>query len=61
MDKIIVIIGVFCAIGIVILLSIEDMSGNVKLPIVVPLVLIAGYGLTRIQPKETKSGKDTGK
>jgi hypothetical protein len=61
MDKIIAIIGVFCAIGIVILLSIEDMSGNVKLPIVVPLVLIAGYSLTRIQPKETKSGKDKGK
>jgi hypothetical protein len=61
MDKIIAIIGVFCAIGIVILLSIEDMSGNIKLPIVVPLVLIAGYSLTRIQPKETKSGKDKGK
>ena len=54
-------IGVFCAVGIIILLSIEDMSGNVKLPIVALLVLIAAYSLTRIQPKETKSGKDTGK
>lgn len=61
MDKIIAIIGVFCAIGIVILLSIEDMSGNVKLPIVVPLVLIAVYSMARIQPKESKSGKGTGK
>jgi hypothetical protein len=61
MDKIIAIIGVASALGIVILLSIEDMSGNVKLPIVALLVLIAGYSLTKTQSKETKSGKDTGK
>ena len=61
MDKIIAIIGVLCSFGIVTLLSIEDMSNNVKLPIVALFMLIAGYSLTRIQPKETKSGKDTGK
>jgi hypothetical protein len=61
MQTIIAGIGVFCAFGIVILLSIEDMSGNVKLPIVALLVLIAGYSLTKIQSKETKSGKDKGK
>jgi len=61
MEKIIAIIGLFCAFGIVILLSIEDMSNNVKLPIVALLVLIAGYCLTRIESQETKSGNDTGK
>jgi hypothetical protein len=61
MDKIIAIIGVLCSFGIVTLLSIEDMSNNVKLPIVILLVLIAGYILTRKQPQETNSGKDAGK
>jgi FtsH-binding integral membrane protein len=61
MDKIITTIVVFWGFGIVILLSIEDISNNIKLPIVVLFILIAGYWLRRIQPKETKSGKDTGK
>jgi hypothetical protein len=60
MDKIIAAICVFCAFGIVTLLSIENMNIEVKLPIVVLLVLIAGYSLTRIEPKETESGKDAG-
>jgi hypothetical protein len=60
MDKIIAMIGVICSFGIVTLLSIEDMSNDVKLPIVVLSVLIAGYSLTRTKPKETKSETDTG-
>ena len=61
MDKFIVIIGLFCAFGIVIMLGIEDMSNIVKLPIVALLMLIVGYCLRIRQPKETKSEKDAGK
>ena len=59
-DKIIAMIGVICSFGIVTLLSIEEMNNDAKFPIVVLLVLIAGYSLTRIKPKEIKSETDTG-
>jgi hypothetical protein len=59
MQKIITGMVLFCGFGIVILLGIEDINNNVKLPIVILFLLIAGYWLRRI-PKETKSGKDTG-
>jgi hypothetical protein len=52
MDKMIAMIGVLCAFGIVTLLSMEDISNNVKLPIFVLFMLIAGYSLTRIGSKE---------
>jgi hypothetical protein len=60
MDKIIMIVGLFCAFGIVILLGIKDMSDYVKLPIVALLMLIVGYCLRKKQPTETTSKKDTG-
>jgi len=59
MQKIITGMVVFCGFGIVILLGIENISNNVKLPIVLLFLLIAGYWLRRI-PKETKSGKSAG-
>jgi hypothetical protein len=31
------------------------MGGGIKAAIVIPVVLIAVYGMARIQPKETKS------
>jgi hypothetical protein len=60
MDIIITIIGLFCAFGTVILLSIKDISDNVKLPIIALFMLIMGYCLIK-KTKESKSGKDTGK
>jgi hypothetical protein len=56
-------ICLFITVGLGILLSFVDMAGIVKIPlfILLLLVLISVYRLTRIQPKETKSGKDTGK
>ena len=38
-----------------------DLGGWLKAAIIIPLVLLVVYSLARIQPKETKSGKDTGK
>jgi hypothetical protein len=61
MDKIIMIVGLFSAFGIVILLGIKDMSDYVKLPIVALLMFIVGYCLRKKQPTERKSEKDTGK
>ena len=54
-------IAVFGAVGIIIFLSFIDMNGGVKAAIVAMVVLFAVYSLARIQPKETKSEKDTGK
>ena len=54
-------IAVFGAVGIIIFLSFLDMNGGVKAAIVAMVVLFAVYSLARIQPKETKSEKDTGK
>jgi len=62
MDKIIMIVGLFSAFGIVILLGFfPDMSSNDKLPIIAILMLIAIIILSRIKSEDTKSGKDTGK
>jgi hypothetical protein len=61
MQVIIAGISVFGAVGIIIFLSFLDMNGGVKVALVVLFVLIAVYSLARIQPKETTSGKDTGK
>jgi hypothetical protein len=52
-------ISVFGAVGIIIFLSFVDISGAVKIPLVILLVLIAVYSLARIQPKETTPEKDT--
>jgi len=60
MQVILAIIGVFGAAGIIILLSTIDTGGGIKAAIIIPVVLIAVYGLARIKPKETKSEKDTG-
>ena len=54
-------IAVFGAVGTIIFLSFQDMNGGVKVAIVALVVLIAVYSMARIQPKETKSEKDTGK
>ncbi len=43
------------------LLSAMDVGAGVKAAIIVLVVFIAVYSLARIQPKETKSEKDTGK
>jgi hypothetical protein len=62
MDKIIMIVGLFSAFGIVILLGFfPDMSSKDKLPIITILMLIAIIVLSRIKSEDTKSGKDTGK
>jgi len=61
MDKIITIIGLVFAFGIVLLISMGGISNDTKLPIVVLFMLIAGYSLTRIGSKEKKSGKHTGR
>jgi len=55
MQVILAIIGVFGAAGIIMFLSTLDMGGGIKAAIVIPVVLIAVYGMARIQPKETKS------
>ena len=52
-------LGIFCAAGIVILLSFfQDMSGNDKLPILAPMVLIAAFSLTRMKSGEAKSKQE---
>jgi hypothetical protein len=56
MDKAIIIIGLLCSLGIVILLGIESMSNFVKLPIVALMMVITAYCLAR-KSKETKSKK----
>jgi len=61
MQVIIASIAVFGAVGTIIFLSFQDMNGGVKVAIVALVVLIAVYSMARIQPKETKSEKDTGK
>lgn len=61
MQVILAIIGVFGAAGIIIFLSTLDMGGGIKAAIIIPVVLIAVYGMARIQPKETKSEKDNEK
>ena len=61
MQVILAIIGVFGAAGIIMFLSTLDMGGGIKAAIIIPVVLIAVYGMARIQPKETRSEKDTEK
>ncbi len=56
-------ICVFATVGLMILLSILDMAGIVKIPlfILLLLVLISVYRLARIGAKESKSEKNTEK
>ena len=61
MQVIIAGIGVFGAVAVIIFLSNVAVNGGVKAAIVALVVLIAVYGMARIQPKESKSGKDTEK
>jgi len=61
MQVIIAGIAIFGAAGAIIFLSFLDMNGGVKAAIVTMVVLFAVYSMARIQPKETKSEKDTGK
>jgi membrane protein YdbS with pleckstrin-like domain len=61
MQVIIAGIALLGAVGIIIFLSYVNISAAVKVPLVALLVLIAVYSLARIPPKETNSGKDTGK
>lgn len=61
MQVIIGIIAVFGAVGIIMLLSAMDVGAGVKAAIIVLVVFIAVYCLARIQRKETKSERDTGK
>ena len=61
MQVIIGVIGVLGAAGTIILLSFINMNGGLEAAIIVLLVLVAVYGMARIQPKETTSEKDTEK
>jgi membrane protein implicated in regulation of membrane protease activity len=61
MQIIIAIIAVFGAVAVIIFLSTLAMNGGVNTAIVAIVVLIAVYSMARIQPKETKSEKNTGK
>ncbi len=54
-------IAVFGAVGIIILLSSVDISGAVKIPVIILLVLLAVYSMARIQPKEPRPEKDARK
>jgi hypothetical protein len=58
MQIMISIICVFGTVGGIILLSLADTTGAVKIPIVILLVMIAVYSLARIQPKERTSEKE---
>jgi hypothetical protein len=61
MQVIIALIGVLGAAGIIIFLSTIDMGGGIKAAIIIAVVLIAVYSMARIQPKETKPGKNSQK
>jgi hypothetical protein len=61
MQVIIAGIGVFGAVAVIIFLSTVAVNGGVKVAIVALVVLIAVYSMARIQPKDSKAGKDAGK
>jgi hypothetical protein len=61
MQVIIAGICVLGAAGTIIFLSTLHIGGAIKVPIVIVVVLIAVYSMARIQPREPKSGKDSGK
>ncbi len=54
-------IAIFGTVGIIIFLSSVEISGAVKTPIIILLVLLAVYSMARIQPKETRPERDTRK
>jgi hypothetical protein len=58
MQIIIAIICVFGAVGTIIFLSTLDMSGVMKVPILIMAVFTAVYSMARIQPKEARSEQD---
>jgi len=53
-------IAVFGGAAAIVFLSSLDLSGWLKVAIVIPLVLLVVYSLARIHPKETTSEKDIG-
>jgi len=61
MQVIIAGIAVFGVVAVIIFLSTVAINGGVKVAIVALVVFIAVYSMARIQPKESKSGKDTEK
>lgn len=55
-----VIIAIVCVLGTaggIVFVSTLGLSGWLKAAIVAPVVLLAVYGMARIQPKESESGK----
>jgi membrane protein implicated in regulation of membrane protease activity len=54
-------ICLFGAVATMVFLRFLHLGGWLTAAILIPLVLLAVYSLARIQPKETKSEKDTGK
>ena len=54
-------ICLFGAVAAMVFLSSLHLGGWLTAAILIPVVLLVVYSMARIQPKETKSEKDTGK